>query len=99
MIDLSTIDPEVLHARGCYSTVRSAHEDSKHVLQKECGDGMSLFGKILKHGTSDDPMEINESLTHLNGVLLMVDRLQSQLREMRSLAEQRAELKTKAWAK
>jgi hypothetical protein len=97
MIDLSTIDPEVLHARGCYSTVRSAHEDSKHALQKQCGDGMSLLGKILKCGTSNDPDDIRDALNHLTDLLLMGNELHSQLGGMHSLAEQRAELKQKAW--
>jgi hypothetical protein len=99
MIDLSTISPDVLNARGCYSTVRAEHEDAKHVLQKQCGDGMSLLGKILKCGTSDDPADIIDAIKRLTDLHLICHAMRDHLEQMGSLAEQRIDLKVKAWSK
>lgn len=99
MLDLSALSPEVLTARGCYSTVRAAHEDAKKELQMRCGELMSLPARILKHGTSDEPGAIDEAMNHIAELRLQLDCTEKQLQDMRSLAEQRAELKVKAWAK
>lgn len=99
MIDLSTLSPEILTARGAYSTVRGAHEDAKKDLQMRCGELMSLPAKILKCGQGDGAAEIDEAQNHLNAMRLLIDLMEGQLGEIKSLALQRAELKKEAWSK
>lgn len=97
MIELA--DQELMICRGKYSTIRAQHEDAKKELQVRCGEFMSLSGRILKHGQSDEPGAIDEAMNHLAELRLQLDCTEKQLQAMRSLAEQRAELKVKAWSK
>lgn len=99
MIDLSTLSPETLTARGAYSTVRAAHEDLKRDLQVRCGEVMAVPAKILKCGQSDSADVVDEAVEHLNSLRLLVDLLANELTAIRSLALQRAELKVVAWSK
>lgn len=99
MLDLSAITPEVLNARGAYSTVRAAHEDAKKALQMRCGELMALPAKILKCGQEDNAGSVDAAIEHLNAMLLLIDCMNGELTEMKSLAMQRAELKTAAWSK
>jgi hypothetical protein len=99
MIDLSTIQEDVLHARGAYSTVRAAHEDAKKSLQMLCGQLSSTAANILRRMQPDND-EVPESVESLiegaKGLLILIEACAA---EIESLAKQKAELKQKAWGK
>lgn len=100
MIDLSTLSPEVMLARGQYSTVRSAHEDEKKRLQILCGSLSAKASNILRHLQPDYDKHVEGDLTL--GMLLtecrsLVDQIEQCGAEIESLAKQRADLKPLAW--
>lgn len=97
MIDLSTLPPEVLNARGAYSTVRAAHEDALKELQVLCGGLSSLSAQILRAAQkdADAPSTPLESL--ISNAEGHVKEIKTCAQEIESLAKQKAELKPLAW--
>ena len=99
MIDLTTLSAEVRLARGDYSTVRAAHEDSKKDLQKLCGQLSAVAAQILRKMQPDND-EIPESVESLiesgRSTLNMMEACTARIE---SLAKQKAELKQAAWGK
>lgn len=97
MIDLSKIDEKITLARGHYSTVRAAHEDSKKELSVACSSMQSLNALILKRLQDDEinMQAINEIISTARGTLDEIERIAV---NVESLAKQRAELKKTAWS-
>ena len=95
MIDLSTIPDAVKIARGEYSIVRSAHEDSKKELQERCSEMMALIPQILKYGQGDEDKAL-DLLAELRRGMWKVKPL---LKRMQLLSAQKQELRLKAWGK
>lgn len=99
MIDLSTLSPEVLHARGAYSTVRAAHEDEKKALQILCGQLQSVAAQVLRKMQPGED-EVPDSVeTLITTGLRTLEMMESCSARIESLAKQRAELKQQAWGK
>lgn len=99
MIDLSTISEEVRLARGDYSTVRAAHEDSKKDLQKLCGQLAALSAQILRKMQPDDD-EMPDSVESLiESGRATLNMMEATTARIEGLAKQKAELRTKAWSK
>lgn len=99
MIDLSTLSADVLHARGCYATVRSAHEDAKKELSKQCGQLSAVSSQILRKMQPENdavPDSVESLIDSARSTLNMMEKCAAQIE---SLAKQRAELKTMAWSK
>jgi len=99
MLDLSQIPPEVLENRGSYATVRAAHEDAKKSLQMLCGDLASTSTKVLRRMQPDNdevPDSVDDLLTAARNTITMMEQC---VKEIESLAEQRAKLKPLAWPK
>ena len=99
MLDLSTISPEVITARGEYSTVRAAHEDAKKKLSEHCGRLASAATQILRRMQPDNdavPMSVAELMELARSEIEIIERLAS---DIESLATQRYKLKTLAWSK
>lgn len=99
MIALDTIPDEVLRARGCYSTVRSAHEDEKKELQKLCSQLQAVSAQILRKMQPDDdgiPDSVGSLIDSARATLNLMERCAGRIE---SLAKQRAELKVAAWTK
>lgn len=99
MNPLDNISDEVIHARGVYATIRSAHEDQKSAIQMKCGNFTSLTSQVLKYSTSNDPSEHCAAVALLKDARKNLDELESMLAEIESLAKQRGEWKSKAWSK
>lgn len=99
MIDLSTLSPEVLNARGAYSTVRAAHEDALKSLQMLCGQLSSIGPQILRkmQPNNDDVPESVEAL--ISGARNTLVLMEACTTTIESLAKQKAELKPIAWGK
>lgn len=99
MIDLSAISPEVLNARGAYSTVRAAHEDAKKSLQMLCGQLSSAASQILRRMQPDNddvPESVETLIAGARNTLVLMEACTA---EIESLARQRAELKIVAWSR
>jgi len=99
MIDLSTLSTEVLTARGAYSTVRAAHEDSKKELQILCGQLSAAAAHILRRMQPDNddvPESIESLLASARNTMVSIEACTQRIE---SLARQRMELKQAAWGK
>jgi hypothetical protein len=99
MFDLSTLSPEVLNARGAYSTVRAAHEDEIKELQVMCGGLASLASQILRAAQKDadaPSAPVEALIANALGLLQEIDEC---TKKVDSLAKQKAELKPLAWGK
>jgi hypothetical protein len=97
MIDLASLPQDVLLARGQYATVRSAHEDAKKALAIECGKLGAMASQVLRAMQPDNdgiPVSPQELLASGRNTLNMIEMITL---EIQSLAQQRAELKPKAW--
>ena len=97
MIDLSAFDAATLTARGSYATVRGAHEDAKKALQIACGHLAAVASQVLRAMQPDnDAVPVDVS-----GLLLAgrshLDHIDALVKQIDSLAQQRAELKATAW--
>lgn len=98
MLDLSSIPDDVLLARGMYSTVRAAHEDAKKDLSKLAGFLQSIAGQVLRQMQPDNdsiPENVDSLIASARNKL---DEMEAVAKNIESLAEQRAELKRRAWA-
>lgn len=97
MIDLNTIPPETLLARGQYATVRAAHEDAKKKLSLLCGQLSSSASQVLRRMQPDNddvPASVDDLLTSARNTLTEMDLC---VMSIESLAQQRSELKQVAW--
>lgn len=99
MFDLSTIPSDVLRARGEYSTVRAAHEDSKKQLQILTGALAASASKLLRHMQPDSdgvPDGVEAMIVEARAT---IDKIEAECLNITSLARQRADLKPKAWSR
>jgi hypothetical protein len=99
MLDLTKIDADTLLARGEYSTIRAAHEDEKKALQLLCGALASTATKILRRMQPDNdavPESVDELLAAARAGLDLID---ATVTRIASLAQQRAEVKPRAWGR
>jgi hypothetical protein len=99
MFDLTTIPDEVRRARGDYSTVRAAHEDSKKDLQMLCGKLSSVAAQVLRKMQPDNdevPDSVESLISAGRDTLAMMEQCSARIE---SLAKQKAELKPLAWGK
>lgn len=99
MIDLTTIHPEILMARGEYATVRGAHEDAKKSLSMLCGQLSSAATQVLRQmqpGEDDVPQSVESLLLSARNTLTLIEAC---VQNIESLARQRADLKALAWGK
>lgn len=99
MLNFSEISQDILIARGQYSTVRAAHEDSKKGLSVLCGRLASVATQILRGMQPDNdgiPLDVKELLSSGREYLREIEVMTAEIEE---LAKQRAELKKLAWGK
>jgi len=88
---------ELMHNRGLYSTIRSLHEENKATLQMLCGELASTSTKVLRRMQPDNdevPDSVDDLLTAARNTITMMEQC---VKEIESLAEQRAKLKPLAW--
>jgi hypothetical protein len=94
MIELQ--DKELMLARGQYSTLGAEQRDAVKQLQMLCGHLSSVSSQIL-HGVQpkdDEPINVADAIDIGKQLLNKIERITMRLTE---LAEQRAELKPRAW--
>lgn len=99
MIDLSSISPEVIQARGAYSTVSAAHKDALKSLQSLCGQLSSTSTQILRRMQPDGddvPGSVEALIDGARNTLVLMEAC---AKEIESLAKQKAELKPLAWSR
>lgn len=99
MLDLESICPTVLLARGQYSTVRAAHEDEQKSLQILCGKLSSCGSQVLRKmqpNNDDIPESVADLLTMGRWTM---DEIEKTVAKVDSLARQKSELKPIAWPK
>lgn len=99
MLDLSSISPTTLLARGQYATVRSAHEDAKKELAILCGKLGATSAQILRKMQPDndaapDSAVIADLLTTCRWT---VDEIEKTTTRIDALARQRSDIKPLAW--
>lgn len=97
MLDLSKIPEDVRLARGDYATVRAAHEDAKKEMARHCSQLQGYAAQILRkmQPTDDEvPESVADLLTWSRGVLVLMEQCAGNIE---SLAQQRIELRKKAW--
>lgn len=97
MIDLTTVPADVLHARGCYATVRAEHEEQKLRLSKLCGELAAISAQVLRlmqPANGEVPQNVNALLRAGRQAIDMIEGCTAQIE---SLAQQRHDLKAKAW--
>ena len=98
-MDLTSIPNELLVLRGQYATVRSSHEDEKKRMQALCGALSATCVQVLRavQPEGDDPHDA----MYVGSLLVSGHKALEEMKEcavrIRELAEQRAELKPKAW--
>lgn len=101
MIDLTTIDPDTITARGQYATIRAAHEDAKKRLAVLCGQFASVPSQVLRimqpDGDGAPSMETVSDLLATGRQLL--GTITETVGEIEALALQRAALKDAAWGR
>lgn len=90
MIDLSTIDPALIQARGEYATINGEYKDlmkgMQALAQKACDQ--------IRHALQDDPASNQFMLASIN-----CDSLASMAVEAAELKEQKEALYMAAWGK
>lgn len=97
MIDLATLPDDLMIARGQYSTVRGMHEDELHRMQILCGQHASYGTQFLRR-VQPSKGQLHESITPLIGDARDVLRqIEECAMRIEALAQQRAELRGKAW--
>jgi hypothetical protein len=98
-MDLSTIPNDVIMARGKYSTIRSAHEDSKKALQVLCGKLSSVSSRTLRQMQPDNDVEPESVADLLAEGRKALDDIEATCKVIAALAQQRAELRPLAWGR
>lgn len=101
MINLESLSPTMLLARGQYATVRSAHEDAKKELSVLCGKMGGAAAQILRKMQPDNDStppsaEIADLLTACRWT---IDEIEKTTARIESLSQQRASIKPIAWPK
>lgn len=98
MLDLDTIDPALMLARGKYATVRSAHEESKKQLAILCGGLSAASAQVLN---AMQPKVGEPDMAHVKALVAScrasIDKIDACADEVSALSEQRAALKPIAW--
>jgi hypothetical protein len=97
MLDIAAIDPALLANRGAYSTVRAAHEDQMKALQILCGQLSSTAAQILRRVQKEDdsePVSVEELIQKARD---SIEFIEISVKQVDSLAQQRADLKPLAW--
>jgi hypothetical protein len=99
MIDLTTYSQDEVIAKGHYSIVRAAHEDSKKRLAVMCGAFAAIAPQVLRLAQPDgdavpDGAAIGKLLADGGELLSKISFL---ITEIEGLAQQRAMLKQAAW--
>lgn len=97
MLDIAAIDPALLANRGAYATVRAAHEDQMKALQILCGQLSSTAAQILRRVQKEDdsePVSVEELIQKARD---SIDFIEVSVKQVDSLAQQRADLKPLAW--
>lgn len=97
MIDLDKIDPGTLLARGAYATIRAAHEDAKKSLQILCGKLSSVASQTLRHMQPDSDGVPDDIALLIAEGRATLDMIETECKNIVSLAQQRAGLKQQAW--
>lgn len=92
--DLSTVDQNVIIARGQYATVRSAREDALKLLSRQCTDLQSLPSMVLR--AVQEGQEVGALLAAIDDLSV---RLKEQTQAVLDLHEQKEALKSDAWGK
>lgn len=101
MIDLTTIQPETIVARGQYATVRSAHEDEKKRLAILCGEFTSITSQVLRlmqpaNDAAPDALAARDLIVAGRDLLAKINVC---VANIEGLAMQRAALKDAAWGR
>ena len=101
MIDLTSIDHDVLLARGQYSTVRAAHEDEKKRLSILCGQLTAAASQVLRHMQpgEDDAPDIKGVNDMLSAARKTLEAIEECVTNIEALAVQRGSLKQSAWGR
>lgn len=98
-MDWASIPNDLLVIRGAYATVRSAHEDEKKRMQALCGALSATCVQVLRAVQPDDD-EPHDAI-YVSSLLVSGHKALKEIEEcvirIRELAEQRAQLKPKAW--
>lgn len=92
--DLSTVDQNVIIARGRYATVRSAREDALKLLSRQCTDLQSLPSMVLR--AVQEGQEVGALLAAIDDLSV---RLKEQTQAVLDLHAQKEALKSDAWGK
>lgn len=99
MIDLTKIDDETLIARGKYSTIRAAHEDSKKQLSVLCGELSATASKVLHQmQPSNDEMPVPVAGLIAAGRATL-DEMDVCTQRILGLAQQKQDVKPLAWGR
>lgn len=92
-------DKDLMHARGCYSTLNAEHKDTMKRLQILTGSLSSISAQVL-HGVQPkdeaERIDVSQQIGMGRALLDDIDRCVMRIAE---LAKQRAELKPIAWGK
>ena len=101
MIDLTTIDNDIIVARGQYATVRSAHEDEKKRLSILCGQLSSTASQVLRQmqPADDDAPDGATVGGMLDSARATLGEIEKCVNNIEGLAVQRAALKQSAWGR
>lgn len=84
-------------ARGRYSTIRAAHEDSKKQLAVLCGALQAVSTKVLfQMQPREEEIPVSVSMLVEQGREVLT-KIEACAREIEALAIQRAALKGEAW--
>lgn len=97
MIELAFDDKELMHARGCYSTLNAEHRECMKKLQALTGSLSSVSAQVLYGVQPKDEaqaIDVSASINMGRGLLDEIDRCVMRITE---LAKQRAALKSTAW--
>lgn len=101
MIDLTSIDPDTITARGQYATIRSAHEDEKKRLAVLCGEFSSISSQVLRtmQPANDAAPDAAAAVELIAAGRKLLDKIEACVANIEGLAMQRAALKDAAWGR
>lgn len=99
MIDLTLYSQDEIIAKGQYSIVRAAHEDSKKRLALLCGQFASITPQVLRLAQPDgEAVPDGAAIASLIAQgRVLIDKMDALVVEIEGLASQRAALKMSAW--
>lgn len=98
-MDLASIPIELIVLRGEYATVRSEHENEKKRMQALCGALSATCVQVLRavQPEGDEPHDVMYVGSLLVSGRKTLEEIEECAVRIRELAEQRAQLKPKAW--